>query len=415
MSGQIFISYRREESLWSARSLNDLLSANFGPNQIFMDIDAIALGEDFVKAIERTVAKCDVLIAVIGNNWLTSKDELGGRRLDNPEDFVRMEIGIALRRGIPVIPVLVDGAAMPKSTDLPRDLQAIVRRQAVEHNHFTRDAELIISAINHAFGKTAAEDAAGKTTTAKKPATVPPSPEVATEEKKRSEAEQRQREEKERLEAEQREKDRLEAERLEKDRLEAERLEKERLEAEQKKEEQERPEQKAHSTPRVEGAIDVFITFKNLDEKGAPTRDSEIATNVYQFLTAKGLMVFFSAVTLEDLGTSAYKRAIDKALDSATVLVAIGTSRSHLDSQWVSYEWDSFYNDILSGIKPNGSVFTYIEGMTIAELPRTLRQTQTFMHRVSPTKVRKVPQDSCQLPGRKGFSAIPELPKRDLV
>jgi hypothetical protein len=75
MSGQIFISYRREESRWSARSLHDRLCRDFDPKQIFMDIDAIALGEDFVKAIETTVAKCDVLIAVIGNNWLTSKDD----------------------------------------------------------------------------------------------------------------------------------------------------------------------------------------------------------------------------------------------------------------------------------------------------------------------------------------------------
>jgi hypothetical protein len=75
-----------------------------------MDIDAIALGEDFVKAIETTVANCDVLIGVIGNNWLTSKDDHGDRRLDNPEDFVRMEIGAALKREIRVIPVLARGA-----------------------------------------------------------------------------------------------------------------------------------------------------------------------------------------------------------------------------------------------------------------------------------------------------------------
>jgi hypothetical protein len=118
MSGQIFISYRREESRWSARSLHDRLSVSFGPKQIFMDIDAIAPGEDFVRAIETTVAKCDVLIAVIGNNWLTSKDDQGGRRLDNPEDFVRMEIATALKREIRVIPVLVDGALMPRSTEL---------------------------------------------------------------------------------------------------------------------------------------------------------------------------------------------------------------------------------------------------------------------------------------------------------
>ena len=89
MNGQIFISYRREESRWSARSLYDRLCGHFDRKQIFMDIDAIALGDDFVKAIEKTVGECDVLIAVIGARWLTSKDERDGRRLDNSEDFVR--------------------------------------------------------------------------------------------------------------------------------------------------------------------------------------------------------------------------------------------------------------------------------------------------------------------------------------
>ena len=131
MSGQIFISYRREESRWSARSLRDRLAGSFDAKQIFMDIDAIALGEDFVKAIETTVAKCDVLVAVIGANWLTSKDDQGDRRLDNPEDFVRLEIGAALKREICVIPVLVDGVKMPRSTDLPEDLRPLVRRNAL--------------------------------------------------------------------------------------------------------------------------------------------------------------------------------------------------------------------------------------------------------------------------------------------
>jgi len=79
-----------------------------------MDVDAIGLGDDFVEVNETTVAKCDVLIAVIGKNWVTSKDDHGDRRLDNPEDFVRMEIGVALKRKIRVIPVLVDGALMPR-------------------------------------------------------------------------------------------------------------------------------------------------------------------------------------------------------------------------------------------------------------------------------------------------------------
>ena len=159
MSGQNFISYRREESRWSARSLNDRLSVSFGPKQIFMDIDAIALGEDFVRAIETTVAKCDVLIAVIGNNWLTSKDDQGGRRLDNPEDFVRMEIATALKREIRVIPVLVDGALMPRSTQLPDDLKPLVRRNALQISDisFDGDCQRLVAAIKGVLEKAATE------------------------------------------------------------------------------------------------------------------------------------------------------------------------------------------------------------------------------------------------------------------
>src|SRR5258708_5078583 len=98
MSGQIFISYRRDESRWSARSLRDRLAARFDRRQIFMDVDSVGLGEDFVKTIEETVGSCDVLIAVIGKDWLTSCDQEGQRRLDNPEDFVRIEIATALDR-----------------------------------------------------------------------------------------------------------------------------------------------------------------------------------------------------------------------------------------------------------------------------------------------------------------------------
>jgi formylglycine-generating enzyme required for sulfatase activity len=159
MSGQIFISYRREESRWSARSLHDRLWRNFDPEQIFMDIDAIALGEDFVRAIETTVAKCDVLIAVIGNNWLTSKDDQGGRRLDNPEDFVRMEIATALKREIRVIPVLVDGALMPRSTELPDDLKPLVRRNAlrISDTSFDGDCQRLVAAMKEVLEKAATE------------------------------------------------------------------------------------------------------------------------------------------------------------------------------------------------------------------------------------------------------------------
>jgi hypothetical protein len=91
--------------------------------------------EDFVKTIEETVGSCDVLIAVIGKGWLTSCDQEGQRRLDNPEDVVRTEIATALKRDILVIPVFVDGTSMPRSRDLPDDLKALVRRNALRLSH----------------------------------------------------------------------------------------------------------------------------------------------------------------------------------------------------------------------------------------------------------------------------------------
>ncbi len=159
MSGQIFISYRREESRWSARSLHDRLAQRFDRKQIFMDVDSVGLGEDFVKTIEETVGSCDVLIAVIGAHWLTSTDAQGGRRLDNPEDFVRTEIATALRRHIRVIPVLVDGASMPQSADLPDDLKPLVRRNAllVGDTHFDDDCRRLMAAIEQVLDKAAAE------------------------------------------------------------------------------------------------------------------------------------------------------------------------------------------------------------------------------------------------------------------
>jgi hypothetical protein len=159
MSGQIFISYRREESRWSAGRLFDRLTARFDRRQIFMDIDGIGLGEDFVETIEKKVGACDVLIAVIGAHWLNSSDQQGGRRLDNPEDFVRMEIGTALRRNIRVIPVLVDGALMPKATDLPDDLKRLARRNAllIGDTHFDDDCRRLVAAIEEVVEKAEAE------------------------------------------------------------------------------------------------------------------------------------------------------------------------------------------------------------------------------------------------------------------
>jgi formylglycine-generating enzyme required for sulfatase activity len=144
----IFISYRRDDSSGHAGRLFDRLSAHFGVEQVFMDIDQIEPGEDFVQVIESAVGSCEVLIALIGRNWLTSRDE-SGRRLDNPNDFVRLEIAAALVRGIPVIPVLVQGARMPRPQDLPEDLLPLSRRHALELSdlRWKHDADQLTGAL----------------------------------------------------------------------------------------------------------------------------------------------------------------------------------------------------------------------------------------------------------------------------
>ena len=97
-----------------------------------MDVTDIEAGVDFVDVLQRAVGSCDVLLAVMGREWLTCTDRNGRRRLDNPHDFIRLEIGIALTRNVRVIPVLVEGAVMPTASELPSDLERLTRRQAVE-------------------------------------------------------------------------------------------------------------------------------------------------------------------------------------------------------------------------------------------------------------------------------------------
>lgn len=131
MSG-IFISYRHEDSAGHAGRLADDLSNHFGPEKLFRDIDTLEPGIDFIEAIEKAVGSCDVLLAVIGRQWLTSVNAQGQRRLDEPGDFVLLEISAALSRDIRIIPVLVQGATMPRSQDLPGALEKLARRQAYD-------------------------------------------------------------------------------------------------------------------------------------------------------------------------------------------------------------------------------------------------------------------------------------------
>jgi hypothetical protein len=139
--GRIFISYRRDDSAGYAGRIFDRLSAHFGKDAIFMDVSAIEAGLDFVDVLENAVQSCDVLVALIGRQWLTLKDSFEKRRLDNPEDFVRIEIAAALKRKIRVLPVLVDGVNMPNSTELPSGLKSLARRNAVPVTHYAFDSD----------------------------------------------------------------------------------------------------------------------------------------------------------------------------------------------------------------------------------------------------------------------------------
>jgi len=131
-TSKIFVSYRREDARGDAGRLTDRLKQHFGDKQIFRDVEAIEAGLDFVESISSAVGACAVLLAIIGPNWLKALDASGQRRLDDPHDFVRLEVSAALNRGIRVVPVLVGGAPMPTAEQLPEPLQSLARRQAHE-------------------------------------------------------------------------------------------------------------------------------------------------------------------------------------------------------------------------------------------------------------------------------------------
>lgn len=149
---KIFISYRRDDSQYQADRLHLALKKHVSNprRDIFIDIDNIPVGVDFVAHLDAKVAECDVLLALIGPDWLDARDpQTGKRRLDDPADFVRIEIASALKRGIPVAPVLLDGASFPPLNELPDDLKTLTRRNGVEVRRasFDTDAERMIRGL----------------------------------------------------------------------------------------------------------------------------------------------------------------------------------------------------------------------------------------------------------------------------
>jgi hypothetical protein len=155
----IFISYRREDSEHVTGRIYDRLEAHFRRDRVFLDVDNIPLGVDFRKHLDEAVGQCDVLLAVIGEGWLDvcypEGPKRGRRRLDDPADFVRIEIESALARNIHVIPVLVGKAAMPREEDLPDLLKPLASRQAAPvrgGRDFRGDVDRLIDGIDRLLG-----------------------------------------------------------------------------------------------------------------------------------------------------------------------------------------------------------------------------------------------------------------------
>jgi len=147
---RIFISYRRADSAPYAGRIYDRLVNQFGGDSVFMDVDSIRPGLDFVHTVE--AARYDVMLVVIGTEWLSARDKDGRTRLDNPHDLVRREVASGLNQGaISVIPILVGGASLPSAEELPPDLMLLSRRQAIEvsHANFHRDADGLIRVLGN--------------------------------------------------------------------------------------------------------------------------------------------------------------------------------------------------------------------------------------------------------------------------
>lgn len=147
MRVKIFINYRKKDSGHGAGRIFDRLQKKFGSGAVFIDVNSIDLGANFADRIVENISSCNVVLVIIGQQWLA---QLAGGA---STDYVLLEIGAALKREIPVIPVFIDGATMPVDSQLPPDLLALGPRHGIEINHrsFERDAKQLIAGINRAF------------------------------------------------------------------------------------------------------------------------------------------------------------------------------------------------------------------------------------------------------------------------
>lgn len=146
----LFLSYRRSDNPDAVGRIYDRLVAEFGKPQVFKDVNSIPAGDDFRTRLDDVLGGCAAVLVIIGPRWLDVRDEAGRRRLENPDDFVRIELEAALARGVPVLPVLVGHAAIPAATQLPESLGTLAFRQAVEVRpdpDFHNDATRLVSAL----------------------------------------------------------------------------------------------------------------------------------------------------------------------------------------------------------------------------------------------------------------------------
>ena len=152
----IFISYRHADALPHARLLQINLRERFPGVPVFMDLDSIEVGVDFAKVIGGAIKACGVMVVLIGPQWATLENEEGRRRLDEPDDYVRFEVRTALRRGVRVIPVLVEGARPPRRQELPPDLRRLARLNVLEmscDHRYQFDADRLMGVIERALAR----------------------------------------------------------------------------------------------------------------------------------------------------------------------------------------------------------------------------------------------------------------------
>ena len=173
---KLFISYRREDSAGIVGRIRDRLAREFGATNVFFDVDTIPFGVDFRAHIEKTIATCDAALVVIGPRWLTAVDDQRRRRLDNVGDFVRLEVEAALARDIPVVPLLVDGATIPKASQIPASMADLTNRNGIPVRHdpdFHTDLDRLIRGLEQPATGAPDKPLRASTTPARKASTTP--------------------------------------------------------------------------------------------------------------------------------------------------------------------------------------------------------------------------------------------------